>query len=57
MSATPGLPEGAGFDARDDPSAEFIEVMRQRFPTERETDELLVRKMRRRSGPPYEIVL
>ena len=53
MSATPGLAQDAGFDARDNPSAEFIEAMRQRFPTERETDELLVRKMRRRSGPPY----
>ena len=43
----------AGFDAVNDPSAEFIQEMRRRFPTERETDELLVRKMQRRSGPPY----
>lgn len=41
------------FDLRDRPSAEFIEDLRRRFPTERETDALLVRKMQRRSGPPY----
>ncbi|MCL4183037.1 MAG: phosphotransferase family protein [Burkholderiaceae bacterium] len=41
------------FDIRDNPSDEFIETLRRRFPTERETDELLTRKMRRRSGPPY----
>lgn len=38
---------------RDRPSAAFIEEMRRRFPTERETDALLVRKLRRRTGPPY----
>jgi len=41
------------FDVLDDPPAELIEEMRRRFPTERETDELLVRKLRRRGGPPY----
>ena len=41
------------FDDRDDPSEEFIERLRREYPTERETDELLVRKMRRRSDPPY----
>jgi aminoglycoside phosphotransferase (APT) family kinase protein len=41
------------FDALDNPSAAFIEAMRRRFPTERETDALLVRKMQRRGGPPY----
>jgi aminoglycoside phosphotransferase (APT) family kinase protein len=50
-SAQPaGIPD---FAARDNPSPAFIEEMRRRFPTERETDELLVRKMRRRSGPAY----
>lgn len=38
---------------RDNPGASFIEEMRRRFPVERETDALLVRKMQRRSGPPY----
>ena len=53
MVAGRGLPQGNEFDSRDNPSAEFIETMRRRFLTpERETDELLVRKMRRRSGPP-----
>lgn len=42
-----------GFDFLDHPSEQFIEDMRRRYPTERETDALLVRKMRRRSGPPY----
>ncbi|MCB1476315.1 MAG: phosphotransferase family protein [Rhodobiaceae bacterium] len=40
-------------DVRDNPTPEFIEEMRRRFPTERETDALLVRKLQRRSGPPY----
>ena len=50
---TVGTHGAARFDAVNDPSAEFIQEMRRRFPTERETDELLVRKMQRRSGPPY----
>jgi aminoglycoside phosphotransferase (APT) family kinase protein len=40
-------------DLRDQPTAAFIESLRQRFPTERETDELLTRKMQRRAGPPW----
>lgn len=43
----------SAFDLRDQPTDEFIESLRQRFPTERETDILLTRKMRRRAGPPY----
>jgi aminoglycoside phosphotransferase (APT) family kinase protein len=46
-------PPGSEFDVLDDPPVEFIEEMRRRYPTERETDELLVRKLRRRGGPPY----
>lgn len=38
---------------RDRPSAEIIELIRRRFPTEREVDDNLTRKMRRRSGPPF----
>jgi aminoglycoside phosphotransferase (APT) family kinase protein len=41
------------FDLRDRPTPAFIEDLRRRFPTERETDELLTRKMQRRAGPPY----
>lgn len=41
------------FDALDHPSPAFIEDMRRRYPTESETDTLLVRKLQRRSGPPY----
>jgi len=40
-------------DVRDRPTPEFIDQLRRRFPTERETDELLTRKMQRRAGPPY----
>lgn len=40
-------------DLRDQPTEAFIDELRHRFPTERETDELLTRKMRRRAGPPY----
>lgn len=43
-------------DVRDAPSEIFIEEMRRRFPTERETDEILTRKMRKRNGLPYEHV-
>lgn len=54
MSVTPQLPDPeAEFAERDRPSPAFIEDMRRRFPTERETDELLVRKLQRRAGPPY----
>lgn len=40
-------------DLRDQPTEAFIQGLREQFPTERETDELLTRKMRRRAGPPY----
>lgn len=45
-----------GPDLRDDPTPAFIDDLRRRFPTERETDELLTRKMLRRSGPAYQQV-
>ena len=35
------------------PSAEWIAQLRARFPTEREIDRVLTRKMQRRSGPAY----
>jgi aminoglycoside phosphotransferase (APT) family kinase protein len=41
------------FAALDDPPAELIEEMRRRFPTERETDAQLVRKLQRRGTGPY----
>ena len=47
------VPTHRGFDHLDDPSPGFIEDLRRRYPTERETDELLVRKLRRRGGPAY----
>ena len=40
-------------DLRDQPSEAFIQGLREQFPTERETDELLTRKMQRRAGPAY----
>ena len=43
----------ASFDMLDDPPAAFIDEMRRRYPTERETDELLTRKLERRGGPAY----
>ncbi len=42
-----------GFDALDNPSEQFIAEMRRRYPTERETEALLARKLRKRSGPPH----
>jgi aminoglycoside phosphotransferase (APT) family kinase protein len=41
------------FSDRDRPSPAVIEEMQRRFPTERETAELLARKLSRRAGPPY----
>lgn len=41
------------FDIRDNPTPEFIDHIRAKYPTEKETDSLLARKMQRRSGPPY----
>ena len=38
---------------RDHPSDELVERIRRNFPTEREVDHDLTRKMRRRSGPPF----
>lgn len=38
---------------RDRPSVEVIERIRRRFPTEREVDDNLTRKMRRRAGPAF----
>lgn len=53
MNATAGIVAATEFDVLDNPPVAFIEEMRRRFPTERETDELLVRKLQRRGGPPY----
>lgn len=41
------------FADRDAPSPEFIAAMRRQYPVESETDQLLVRKLERRAGPPY----
>jgi hypothetical protein len=41
---------------RQQPSDAFIEAVRGRFPTEREVDVVLTRKMRRRNGPPFQAV-
>src|SRR4051812_38408422 len=38
---------------RDTPSAAFIERMRSEFPTEREADLMLTRKMQRRASPSF----
>jgi aminoglycoside phosphotransferase (APT) family kinase protein len=46
-------PAAIGDAQRDAPSAAFIEQMRERFPTEREIDAMLTRKMQRRAGPPF----
>lgn len=43
----------ARFALGDNPTPEFIEQMRRRFPVEPEVDALFVRKMQRRSGPEY----
>lgn len=53
MSTSPILNPVADFSNRDNPSPAFIADMRRRYPTERETDELLTRKLERRSSPPY----
>ncbi|HEY5857786.1 MAG TPA: phosphotransferase family protein [Aldersonia sp.] len=41
------------FDARDNPSPEFIDTLRREHPTEREVDAMLTRKLNRRNSPPY----
>ncbi len=40
-------------EERDAPSPEFIQAMRDRFPTEREIDQMLTRRMHRRPGSPF----
>lgn len=40
-------------DDKQKPSADWIEAVRRRFPTERTVDEALTRKLRNRAGPPY----
>jgi aminoglycoside phosphotransferase (APT) family kinase protein len=42
------------FDLRDRPTDELIATLRSTYPTEREVDKMLTRKMRRRSGPSYQ---
>ncbi|WP_068073627.1 phosphotransferase family protein [Novosphingobium lentum] len=43
-------------DIRRHPSDAFIAEVRARFPTEREVDTVLTRKMRRRNGPSFRAV-
>ena len=50
---TPATVSTSEFDLRDAPPRSFIDAMRSRFQTERETNELLVRKLERRAGPAY----
>jgi aminoglycoside phosphotransferase (APT) family kinase protein len=38
---------------KDNPSPEWIQDLRQRFPVEREMDRVLTRKLQQRSGPGY----
>ncbi len=38
---------------KNQPSREWIESLRRRFPCEAEIDRVLTRKMQRRAGPPY----
>lgn len=38
---------------KNDPAADWIETLRQRYPCEREMDRILTRKMQLRSGPAY----
>ena len=53
MTSTTDEIDGIDFATRDNPPAAFIREMSRRYPTEAETDALFVRKMQRRSGPPY----
>jgi aminoglycoside phosphotransferase (APT) family kinase protein len=48
-SPAPGTPD----DPRDRPSEEYIATVRDRYPTEREIDRVLTRKLERRGGPPF----
>ncbi|MES2482842.1 MAG: phosphotransferase family protein [Pseudomonadota bacterium] len=52
--STPADAYASEFDLRDAPPRSFIDAMRSRFQTERETDQLLVRKLERRGGPAYQ---
>jgi len=54
-AATPLMlaPAAIGDAERDRPDERFIETLRQWYPTEREIDRMLTRKMRRRDGPPF----
>jgi aminoglycoside phosphotransferase (APT) family kinase protein len=38
---------------KNKPSAQWIESLRQRYPTEREIDRILTRRLQRRAGPAY----
>ncbi|MGD9662523.1 MAG: phosphotransferase family protein [Porticoccaceae bacterium] len=40
-------------DNKQNPSTEWIEAIRTKFPTERTVDEALTRKLRNRAGPAY----
>jgi aminoglycoside phosphotransferase (APT) family kinase protein len=51
---THDLTWGVDFDLRDRPTDELIATLRSAYPTEREVDKMLTRKMRRRSGPSYQ---
>lgn len=46
-------PIDVGDAERDAPDADFIARMRRQFPTEREIDAMLTRKLERRAGPPF----
>lgn len=46
--------DGNDFTTRDHPSEAFITAMEARYPTEKETEALYARKLRRRSGPAYQ---
>jgi aminoglycoside phosphotransferase (APT) family kinase protein len=41
------------FDLGNKPTPAFIAEMQRRFPVEREYEDLFLRKLKRRSGPPY----
>ena len=38
---------------KNKPSAQWIEHLRERYPTEKEIDRILTRRLHRRSGPGY----
>jgi aminoglycoside phosphotransferase (APT) family kinase protein len=48
--------KGDTVDVRQRPSDAFIETIRTRYPTEREVDKILTRKMHRRNGPAFQMV-